>query len=90
MWEPRRLTTLWASKACYRDSFTFFFIQIARLLGVKYLMNEQCFRPASHLSLHNKIPSVLRGIVAIQCAEKSVNALVAGSTNSAGRWCFEQ
>jgi hypothetical protein len=23
MWEPRRLTTLWASKACYRDKFTF-------------------------------------------------------------------
>jgi hypothetical protein len=25
MWEPRRLTNLWASTACYRDSFTFFF-----------------------------------------------------------------
>jgi hypothetical protein len=25
MWEPRRLTTLWASTACYRDSFTFTF-----------------------------------------------------------------
>jgi hypothetical protein len=24
MWEPRRLTTLWASLACYRDSFTIF------------------------------------------------------------------
>jgi hypothetical protein len=24
MWEPRRLTTVWASKAYYRDSFTFF------------------------------------------------------------------
>jgi hypothetical protein len=23
MWEPQRLTTLWASTACYRDSFTF-------------------------------------------------------------------
>jgi hypothetical protein len=22
MWERRRLTTLWASKACYKDSFT--------------------------------------------------------------------
>jgi hypothetical protein len=26
MWEPRRLTTLWAFTACYRDSFTFFFL----------------------------------------------------------------
>jgi hypothetical protein len=24
MWKPRRLTTLWVSTACYRDSFTFF------------------------------------------------------------------
>jgi hypothetical protein len=23
MWEPRRLTTLWAFTACYTDSFTF-------------------------------------------------------------------
>jgi hypothetical protein len=23
MWEPRRLTTLWAFTACYRDSFAF-------------------------------------------------------------------
>jgi hypothetical protein len=23
MWEPRRLTTLWAFTACYRDSYTF-------------------------------------------------------------------
>jgi hypothetical protein len=23
MWEPRRITTLWASTACYRDSFAF-------------------------------------------------------------------
>jgi hypothetical protein len=24
MWKPRRLTTLWAFTACYRDSFTFY------------------------------------------------------------------
>jgi hypothetical protein len=24
MWEPQHLTTLWASKACYKDTFTFF------------------------------------------------------------------
>jgi hypothetical protein len=26
MWEPRRLTTLWPFTACYRDSFTFFYL----------------------------------------------------------------
>jgi hypothetical protein len=25
MWEPRRLTILWASTACYSDSFIFFY-----------------------------------------------------------------
>jgi hypothetical protein len=27
MWEPRRLTSLWAFTACYRDSFTSFFTE---------------------------------------------------------------
>jgi hypothetical protein len=26
MWEPRRLTTLWAFTACYRDSFTILYL----------------------------------------------------------------
>jgi hypothetical protein len=29
MWVPRRLTTLWASTACYRDSFTFTILSIS-------------------------------------------------------------
>jgi hypothetical protein len=31
MWEPRRLTTLWASTACCRDSFTFFLPYLIRM-----------------------------------------------------------
>jgi hypothetical protein len=31
MWEPRSLTTLWASTACYRDSFTFLFAYASRM-----------------------------------------------------------
>jgi hypothetical protein len=27
-WEPQRLTILWASTACYRDSFTFFYVSL--------------------------------------------------------------
>jgi hypothetical protein len=30
MWEPRRLTTLWASKARYRDSFLAFLLRTVR------------------------------------------------------------
>jgi hypothetical protein len=33
MWEPRRLTALWTSTVCYRDSFTFFtFIRLLLFL----------------------------------------------------------
>jgi hypothetical protein len=32
MWEPRPLITLWASTACYRDSFTLFFIDLPVVL----------------------------------------------------------
>jgi hypothetical protein len=31
MWEPRRLTTLWAFTACYSDSFTFY-LTVSRYL----------------------------------------------------------
>jgi hypothetical protein len=33
MWEPRRLTDVWASTASYRDSFTFtFYLQEEKIL----------------------------------------------------------
>jgi hypothetical protein len=34
MWEPRRLTTLWAFTAYYRDSFTFFTLVFKILLSL--------------------------------------------------------
>jgi hypothetical protein len=39
MWEPQHLTTLWASMACYRDSFTFtftYFLYGVDSLGLLY------------------------------------------------------
>jgi hypothetical protein len=38
MWEPRRVTTLWAFTACYRDSFTFFFNSCK---GVLWISNHE-------------------------------------------------
>jgi hypothetical protein len=35
MWEPRRLTTLWASTACYRNSFPFFLWNLSTLLWLR-------------------------------------------------------
>jgi hypothetical protein len=32
MWQPRRLTTLWAFTACYRDSFTFYLFTCLKML----------------------------------------------------------
>jgi hypothetical protein len=37
MWEPRRLTTVWATTDCYRDSFTVFFLPLVWL--VYYLVS---------------------------------------------------
>jgi hypothetical protein len=34
MCEPRRLTTVWVSTACYRDSFTFFVYFTVMLLDI--------------------------------------------------------
>jgi hypothetical protein len=61
MWEPRRLTTLWAFTACYRESFTFFYLLLKnrspRIAGsvkwkqsyIKYagecLRSDSIFRP---------------------------------------------
>jgi hypothetical protein len=33
MWESQHLTTLWASRACYRDSFTYFLFRVYRTSG---------------------------------------------------------
>jgi hypothetical protein len=38
MWEPRRLTTLRAIMVCYRDSFTFFYIQEAMIRTISVEM----------------------------------------------------
>jgi hypothetical protein len=48
MWKPRRLTTLWASTACYRDSFTFFYVYI---LASENNDLERCGRKPSWLIL---------------------------------------
>jgi hypothetical protein len=40
MWEPRRLTTLWVSTACYSDSFTFtFYILMKVEIGQRSLLH---------------------------------------------------
>jgi hypothetical protein len=51
MWDPQRLTTLWAFTACYRDSFSFYVVQTGS--GV---------HPASYL----KVPGALSPGVKLQ------------------------
>jgi hypothetical protein len=34
MWQLRRLTTLWASTACYRDRFTFLLLYVLYIIAV--------------------------------------------------------
>jgi hypothetical protein len=48
MWEPRRLTTLWASTACYRDSFTFLRAKVIRHFSF-FNIKPQLFAQREHL-----------------------------------------
>jgi hypothetical protein len=50
MWEPRRLTTLWVSTACYRESFTFVRSSFLNTIALhyqhkKYNVNNEDIRP---------------------------------------------
>jgi hypothetical protein len=62
MWEPRRLTTLWAFTACYRNSFTFFTFtidstwtsywerrQITNLKNKNFTAGRKLLTTASHI-----------------------------------------
>jgi hypothetical protein len=55
MWEPRRLTTLWAYAACYRDSFTLPFYHIVFMCHAhpKYLNSVTfCKKPLEILAIY--------------------------------------
>jgi hypothetical protein len=45
MWEPRHLTTLWASTACYRNSFLLCNLTVGELITV--WVNDVMVRPLS-------------------------------------------
>jgi hypothetical protein len=44
MWEPRRLTTVWASTACYRDSFYFHITFLLENLKREYNLKDPSLR----------------------------------------------
>jgi hypothetical protein len=56
IWEPRRLTNLWPSTACYRDSFTLTFFSFGVLLTQYH--RDQCvhdFLTPNLFKLHRNI-----------------------------------
>jgi hypothetical protein len=62
MWDPRRLTTLWASTACYRDSFTIYNGNTARsrypkprFFGKKKCIWNICMELVSELQIVCKV-----------------------------------
>jgi hypothetical protein len=77
MWEPRRLTTVWAFTACGRDSFTFTFTikcNLARVLLMDSCIDDQNIESYSSHSfswnykyitgLHRRYPSTrLHGVI---------------------------
>jgi hypothetical protein len=65
MWDPQRLTTLWAFTACYRDSFTFFYLLwTMKSISMKYLghmelIKSRFLRDVTRNSRKNKLPTFL-------------------------------
>jgi hypothetical protein len=65
MWESRRLTTLWASTACYRNKFTFFLrtprswaLLRSRQLRSHLIISWLLWDPKVHSRVYNSIPPV--------------------------------
>jgi hypothetical protein len=68
IWEPQRLTTLWASMADYRDSFTFFFHHNTTTFCYIYSF--------IHLLKFHKILTRLRQPVDIEIVKKENHKLI--------------
>jgi hypothetical protein len=75
MWDPRRLTTLWASIACYRDRFTIFSWQYPKLRTETNVGRDPYFpevlvvfrSPYKQMSLrYNKLRYILLQLHSIQ------------------------
>jgi hypothetical protein len=64
MWEPLRLTTLWASTTCYRDGFTFFNKNVWDVTPYSLVNGYQDFGGTN--SLHHQSFSTLQMVTVSQ------------------------
>jgi hypothetical protein len=72
MWEPRRLATLWAFTACYRDSLTFFTIIFFSVLMFYQLLHEAhygCFLCINSIKIITFNSAVGRAIISNRLAK---------------------
>jgi hypothetical protein len=51
MWEPQRLTTLWAFTACYRESFTIFYCLLLKIVYIQCMPMHYFLFPPHCLDL---------------------------------------
>jgi hypothetical protein len=86
MWEPRRLTSLWASTACYRDNFTFLPMNVEWKVNKKQEFSAQeCAKVENqtefsrvkwspiHYDIADRTPNVTLLSVCMQCPETYSN-----------------
>jgi hypothetical protein len=85
MWQPRRLTTLWASTARYRDSFTFFHFSLAGNPGnfeaiLTYKHTVTCLRHAAIVETQKPVNTLRNnrgsGVFSVPCRAEPHRALL--------------
>jgi hypothetical protein len=74
MWESRRLTFLWASTACYKDSFTFLLIQKRKkkLLRITNIFRPHPFGLQSYWITKNVYREAGRLLLLVSCLTHSL------------------
>jgi hypothetical protein len=63
MWKPRRLTALWASNACYRDSFTILRLLNEEMHFINILMHIFNAKKTNVTAFKGKFPVTTKTII---------------------------
>jgi hypothetical protein len=80
MWEPRRLTTLWAFTACYRESFTItlVYMLITHLINPWLQSASELYRPSDRRLPAKLVPTLADRGCRVVSARNPTQSLLSG------------